>query len=129
LEPGGILRIVVPDLQVSILEYVEKQPLDNPENRESMWKTSADRFNHRLSLRKPSPLTGNYLYKLYITKNDFNSHKWMYDTESLSYYFRWSGFTDVQKMTLHQSRIMDINKIEIPERVLNAVCIEGIRPK
>ena len=60
----------------------------------------------------------------------FRSHRWMYDADSLIRHFQWAGFELVTEMSLHQSRIEDIERIEEPNRVLDGagVCIEGVRP-
>jgi SAM-dependent methyltransferase len=135
LEPGGVLRVVVPNLEAIILEYMEADSFDdsrrvNVDANDSRPISRADRLNQQLLLRAPQPTTGNILYKIYTGLKDFHSHKWMYDAESLTYYFQQAGFVEVQEMACHQSRIDGIEKIELPERVLNGagICIEGVKP-
>ena len=130
LRPGGILRIVVPDLNAIIAEYNSQQALDSSP-AEIHQLTPADRINRRLLLRHPAAPSGNIIYRLYTALFDFHSHKWMYDAESLTYYFQKVGFTNIQSMSLHQSRIPGIEQVELPERVINGagICIEGIKPE
>jgi hypothetical protein len=54
----------------------------------------------------------------------------MYDAISLIGYFKWAGFQDVLEMSLHQSRINDIEKIERNEQHFQGteICVERIKP-
>ena len=90
----------------------------------------ADRMNRRLLFRNPAPPAGNLIYRIYSALKDFHSHKWMYDADSLMEHFRWVGFVEVQQMQFRRSRIEGIEKIELPDRVLNGagICVEGIKP-
>lgn len=129
LSPGGVLRMVVPDLGALVQEYLnEKQSLASSATTEAM--TAADRLNEKLLLRSPAPPSGNPIYRFYITWKDFHSHKWLYDVDSLVNHFQRAGFMDVREMGFCQSRIEDIERIEKAERVLNGagVCVEGVRP-
>ena len=129
LEPGGVLRMVVPDLRAIVSEYwEEKQSVASATRTETV--TAADKLNMKLLLHPPMPPSGNALYRLYTTWKDFHSHKWMYDAESLVRYFQWAGYIDVQEMAFHHSRIPGIETIEEAGRVLNGagICVEGIKP-
>jgi Uncharacterized protein conserved in bacteria len=125
LQPNGVLRMVVPDLKAIILEYIGEKPYDKVEaiNR-------ADRLNYKLHLRTPESLSGNIFYRIYKSLKDFHSHKWMYDIDSLSWYFGQAGFVDVREMRFHQSRIEGIENLERADRVLDGegICIEGAKP-
>lgn len=129
LQPGGVLRMVVPDLRAIILEYMEQKTPSDLSN-EMKENSRADRLNKSLSLRNPEPPSGNIFYRVYTAAKNFHIHKWAYDADSLAIYFGWAGFVDVREMQFHQSRIEEIQKIEQAERVLNGagVCIEGIKP-
>jgi hypothetical protein len=69
------------------------------------------------------------IYRLYTTLKDFHSHKWMYDADSLSRYFREAGFTEVQQMRFLESRIDGIEEVEEASRVLRGegIIIEGVK--
>jgi len=128
LKPGGCLRIVVPDLKVIARKYMADSPVENDSKNEL---TSADQFNdHLLMHGRCPPPSGNLLYRIHTALNDFHTHKWMYDADSLTQCFRMVGFTEVREMACHDSRIAGIEAVEDPERVLNGagVCIEGIKP-
>lgn len=128
LEPGGVLRMVVPDLRAIVLEYIEAKSFDPSDYNKSM--SPADKLINRLLMRSPQPPSGNLIYRLYRSLKDFHSHKWTYDADSLIRYFRWAELEDVKEMQFCQSRIEGIEKIEEAGRVLNGIgiCIEGIKP-
>ncbi len=120
--------MVVPDLRTAVLEYMAGEVIYQDSDEEM---SRADRLNKRLLLRQSAPPpTGNFIYRIYNALKDFHSHKWMYDADSLTGYFKSAGFVNVKEMTLHQSLIEDIKKIEEKGRVLNGagVCVEGIKP-
>ena len=129
LQPGGILRMVVPDLRAIVFGvYGEKSFCESSDETEAIsW---ADRLNERLRLRSPEPPSGNVFYRIYTALKDFHSHKWMYDTDSLIRYFKLVGLMVVQETQFHQSRIEGIEKIEEAGRVLNGagICVEGVKP-
>jgi predicted SAM-dependent methyltransferase len=124
LEPGGIARFVVPDLESMVGDYVQSK------QSSSTNESPADRLNHRLRLRSPTPPGGFLPYRIYTALKDFHSHKWMYDAESLSSRLRTVGFVDVASMFFRESRILDIDRLELHSRVLNGegICVEGVKP-
>ena len=126
LAPGGVLRLVVPDLRAAVIEYLQEIPDGSCDILDA---SAADRLNRRLLLRQPSVPARSFLYRWY-SANDFHSHKWMYDAESLAHHLRRAGFDEVEERGLHDSRIADIEQIECPGRVAGGagVCIEAIRP-
>lgn len=132
LEPGSVLRMVVPDLRAILLEYMGESSFGDAVGKAEVIKRHsvcrADRVNQRLLLRSPEPASGIFS-KIHTTLNDFHSHKWMYDAESLCMYFKRAGFAEVQEMACHQSRIEGIEEIEVPGRVLNGagICVEGVK--
>lgn len=128
LSPGGVLRMVVPDLRAIILEYLDGTSANKlSDSQESI--APADLLNNKLLLRYKNPPTGNIFYKIYKCFKDIHSHKWMYDADSLSKIFERAGFVSVQEMQLYQSRIIGIEDIENPKQVLNGAGIiaEGIK--
>ncbi|OLE67678.1 MAG: hypothetical protein AUI36_06350 [Cyanobacteria bacterium 13_1_40CM_2_61_4] len=130
LQPGGVLRVVVPDLQAIVREYLGEGPFHSSRCGTS-GVTSADRMNQRLLLRTPQTPSGNLLYRIYAAIKDFHSHKWMYDATSLASHLRSAGFVEVHEMALHESCIAGIEEVEDPSRVLNGegFCVEGVKPQ
>jgi predicted SAM-dependent methyltransferase len=128
LAEGGVLRIVVPDLDSIVQEYLGKRPFAEPSNG-ARSPCSADRLNQRLLMRPPAPPSDNLFSRLYNSWMDFHTHKWMYDANSLIHHMESAGFVEVRQMALHESRIDDIEQIEDPSRVLKGegICVEGIK--
>jgi predicted SAM-dependent methyltransferase len=126
LIPGGILRMVVPDLRSILAEYMGGRPSgEGSENREANHR--ADRLNERLMFRSCKPRSGNIFLRIYSSLKDLHSHKWMYDAESLIFYFQEAGLVNVREMEYLRSQIEGIEKIEKAESILNGegICVEG----
>jgi len=120
LKPGGVLRLVVPDLQSMVVEYLNSK-------RNGGSRSAADNLNEKLAFRPSAPRTGNALVRFYHLWKDFHSHKWMYDSDSLVGYLEEAGFHEVAKMEFCRSAIPGIEEVEQPHRVLNGagICVEG----
>ena len=124
LKPGGVLRLVVPDLQFLVLDYLKgRNGGSTPADR---W-TAADSLNQKLGFRNVQPPGGNVLFRFYALWKDFHSHKWMYDSDSLSHALEIAGFEPVARMEFRCSDIPGIEEVEDPGRVLDGagICIEG----
>jgi hypothetical protein len=128
LRSGGIVRIIVPDLETIIQEYNGQQPFGAP-SPQDLAKPAADRLNERLLMRS-SISPRRTLYWLYDSWNDFHSHKWMYDVTSLTNLMRSAGFANLQRKTAGESSIENIGEVEDPSRILNGagICVEGRKP-
>jgi SAM-dependent methyltransferase len=128
LMPGGVLRIVVPDLRAIIEEYMGKRELEAADNIKMLGP--AERMNRRLLLRDIGSPRGSILFKLYTLMKDFHLHKYVHDVDSLRKIFEKANFKEVQEMGYHQSRIKDIQDIEQKEAVINGagICMEGVKP-
>jgi SAM-dependent methyltransferase len=129
LEPGGVLRLVVPDLRSIVLEYQGATRFaDTTDLLATM--SRADVMNMRLGFRKAAPPTGNVAFRLYTALADFHSHKWMWDADSLVRALERAGFVEVREMSFLQTRVEGLDEVEQPGRVLHGagVCVEGVRP-
>ena len=124
LRPSGVCRLVVPDLEYLINQYLEakegSKSGDDPA-REFMKSLHMD----------SEPGAGSWLYRLYRRQTNFHAHKWMYDTKSLVLLFQEAGFDRVQEKSYLDSRIPTIEQVEDEARVINGagICVEGIRPQ
>lgn len=129
LGAGGILRVVVPDLDAIVQEYLGERPFGQLSGEFASLRP-ADRVNHRLLMHSPNSPAGNWLYRIYNSWQDFHSHKWMYDSDSLAALFEEAGFAETQRKSCRQSRIEDLDKIEDESRILKGagICIEGMKP-
>ena len=129
LAVGGALRVVVPDLKAIVEEYLGERPF-GPLSGEIAALRPADRFNQRLLMRASEPPSSSLPYRIYEAWQDFHSHKWMYDQDSLVALFQGAGFVNAQPKECHVSCIENIQAVEDKSRVLNGagICVEGIKP-
>jgi predicted SAM-dependent methyltransferase len=125
LQPGGFLRLVVPDLQLLVREYLEE--LDGQGLAPDC---AADRLCRRLDMRAPQQGRGHLLYRVYSSVKDFHTHKWMYDGESLGRRMLEAGFVSVSRRAYLESDIAGIEEVERRERFDNhrGICLEGMKP-
>lgn len=98
LRPGGILRVVVPDLEVIARAYVERDRMFF----QSFEGTLAEAFVSSLYLR---PMTrGSRCARILrgILRADDGGHRWLHDEESLLHYVRAAGFTSVTRVAFRE---------------------------
>lgn len=108
LVPGGIIRILVPDLSF----YIEEYQAGNIQADEFLGRLGVLYGTHRNPIK-------NKLMKYFQFP-----HKCMYDTKSLVDLLNVIGFKAKAKKAL-ESDINDISEIELVDRTVNAVIVEG----
>lgn len=108
LRPGGIIRIVVPDLKIQIADYMSG-------------RVRADHFVESLLVLYP---TQQHLLRRALLPFTFFPHKCMYDKETLLRVLREIGFVVYPKNGF-ESDIEDIRNIEAVDRTENSVIVEG----
>jgi FkbM family methyltransferase len=125
LRPGGVIRLVVPDLRCMVTSYLKNKNGGSPSASEKI--AAADKLNENLGLRSPAPPSGNSLFKFYSLWKDFHHHKWMYDSDSLIHYMKEAGFVAVSEKAYLQSEIPGVAEVEEAGRVLDGagICVEG----
>ncbi len=128
LIPGGVCRIVVPDLHSLVEEYLaERMEPHKGFFPEDVLVTNADAFVLRLGFTSPLPRVSGLAIRLYDKLIDFHHHKWMYDERSLKAQMTAAGFVDVRRCEVNESRISNIGEVERASRVADAgLCCEGI---
>ena len=128
LRPGGVIRLVVPDLCSMAASYLKNKDGESPSPSEKI--AAADNLNEKLGFRSPAPPSGNLFFKFYSLWKDFHHHKWMYDSDSLVHYLKDAGFAPVSEKGYLQSEIPGIEEVEEASRVLDGagVCVEGKKP-
>lgn len=124
LKPGGIFRVIIPDLEVRARQYI----LDI----ESGIMDANDRFLRACYLgleSKPKSLIAR-LRKFYGASD----HLWMYDFPSMTEMLKKAGFVDIRRCEFGDSADPMFKAVEDPDRfhckVLNAheVALEARRP-
>lgn len=117
LKPGSPCRTLIPDLSAIIHQYLSlthAQP-----NQASTY------LMENLGLRPLKARQG--LRELWLHISDAHSHKFMYDEAGLIALMQQAGFKNCQRKTLHDSAIPTIEKVELPVRFEQALCVEGVK--
>jgi SAM-dependent methyltransferase len=127
LRPGGVCRMLVPDVRTIVEEYRGERKLPGETGLED---DPARHLCHRLLLREQTCPRGGTLYRIYTALTDFHYHKWMYDGPSLVKIMTQAGFVECGERGLHESAIAHIEMVEQPTRVLDGagVVAEGRKP-
>lgn len=124
LKPGGICRVVVPDVGAIVGWYLEKTASADPEG-------ASDQLMAMLLLRSRQPAGGVGPLAWYRRMTDYDSHKWMYDAPGLLRLFRDAGF-ESPRVCGHLESAVDLARlaeVERADRVVGGagVCVEGRR--
>jgi predicted SAM-dependent methyltransferase len=110
LKPGGIIRIVIPDLLSIVNRYIEGELLAENfvEDLGVMYLETGNRLKDKLSPFVQYP------------------HKCMYDSAALERCMTSVGFKVASRKPF-DSEIVDISDIEMESRTCDAVIVEGIK--
>lgn len=102
LKPGGVLRIVVPDLEILARKYVEgdKDFFDKIKPGRGVTSTFLDTLNFFPSKLSRKVFSGQY-------------HLWMYDFNSMSALLSKCGFKNVERKVFKDTKIPDIPNFEV----------------
>lgn len=123
LVPGGICRVVAPDLGAMVEAYLKR--------RADAAGAASDALMADLQVRERTAPRRGGLLGWYRRGTDYATHKWMYDAPGLMALFREAGFTGVAERAHLQSDIPveHLRRVEDPSRVLDGagVCIEARR--
>lgn len=121
LQPGGVCRLVLPDLQAAVRRYLAR--LEGSAGGEA-----GDQFMEELLMHPASPPRGPLGW--YHRVLAFHQHKWMYDAASLRQMFTEAGFVEVTNPGCCQGRLPGVERIENPSRVEAGagVVVEGLKP-
>lgn len=112
LKSGGVLRISVPNLRWSVLEYVENG--------------KPDEFLAQLQFDLDKPRgVGPQLRRLL---SGGRGHHWMYDGPSLRALVERAGFANVEIVAVGDSRISPPGNLNLREREIESVYVEATRP-
>jgi SAM-dependent methyltransferase len=111
LRPGGVIRIVVPDLRACVEQYLAG-------------KLSSLEFFGALATDTAHP--GDGRLKRLLAPHVRFPHRCMYDEETLLSLMRAVGF-DAGRTDAFRSRIQDVGVVETRDRTLDALIAEGTK--
>lgn len=118
LKPGGIARVVVPDLAAAARDYLEANGKDDP--------AAADDFMRGTHLGVETRARG---LKGILHETLSNArHFWMWDYPGLAGAFRDHGFVDIRRGQFNDSADPMFKAVEDAGRFEDAVCVEACRP-
>jgi SAM-dependent methyltransferase len=117
LRPGGIFRLVVPDLEVAARDYLESLQKWSPDANERFMESTA--LGRRT---RPRGIGG--LLHLWLNSS---THLWMWDGPSMMRTLEAQGFRDVRRCMFNDSEDRMFSSIEDPLRFDGALAIEARR--
>ena len=117
LKRGGILRIIVPDLEVSAKEYLSS--LSCQEKAAS----GADNFMRKTHLGCEKSRRGILLRIREAMAN--SRHQWLWDRHSLSRALKEHGFSHVKICTYGEWSDSRCSEIEDQGRHIDSICLEA----
>ncbi|HZD90704.1 MAG TPA: methyltransferase domain-containing protein [Pseudolabrys sp.] len=106
LKPGGVFRLVVPDLQVRAARYLEK--LARGERGANDWLMRASGLG-----RASRPRTPLEMLRAAIGNSH---HQWMWDQAAMTAALQRAGFVAVRRCRLHDSGHPAFRLVEQPDR-------------
>jgi len=122
LQPGGVCRVVTPDLAGLVDAYVAARAQGNG---------AADRLQQALLLHPVEPPRTGALLRWYRQATAFDHHKWVYDGASLCGLFREAGFAAPSVRGFLESDIPAdrLAQVEHADRVCGGagICVEARR--
>jgi predicted SAM-dependent methyltransferase len=122
LKPGGVIRIVVPDLYKISKKYIseyENSTYENTSTEFIMWAINMHRDGQYGNI--------GFFKKLILEWQGYpHQHKFMYDEKSLTKLFERSNFKNIQSLTYGNSSYIDeINEVEGTKESYLSVYIEA----
>ena len=112
LAPGGVMRLVVPDLDKLARSYIADG--------------NADLFVESTLLATTSLST--LLSRVTRLVVGFRGHRWMYDGNSLGKLLGVHGFTNIKVVRDGKTMIRDVTPLNLFERSAESVCVEATKP-
>ncbi len=115
LKPGGVFRAVLPDLEVSVDDYIKNtDPRANTQFlRDTMLGVEK---RPRTFLAQCRSLVGN------------SNHLWMWDYRGMAEELRLIGFTDISRSYYNDSKIPDFSEVEDVDRWESCLGFECQKP-
>lgn len=124
LEPGGVIRIVVPDLAGAARAYIQAFDAGDCSAANKLLNSLYICKTNRMSVFRPRDL-----FSLWC---DYQTHFWMYDPLSLKELLREQGFVDIDQLpALSSERIENLQVIERSDAIGTngeGFAMEGCKP-
>ena len=118
LEPGGVLRVVVPDLELYARRYVSALDQGEVEACSNfMRRTGLGQGNRRMS---PMRVLRDFI--------GGSHHRWMWDYPGLKGELEKVGFVDVRRAQFNDSEDEMFKLVEDQSRFVDACAVEARRP-
>jgi len=115
LQPGGVIRLLTPDLEQWIQEYGRGDTAKET--------TRADAFMTKLGIYSEQRGT---VVQRFVRRNMSGAiHQWLYDFESLSRLLEQAGFVDVRRWSYREGTVPDLDLLEHHREGLH---VEAARP-
>jgi predicted SAM-dependent methyltransferase len=114
LKPGGVFRLVMPDLETIVNQYLlnkKTNPLASIDFIKDTYMGSENRKKGFLELLKS--VYGN------------SKHLWLWDYDSTMYELKSAGFKDIRKCQFNDSDIAEFQLVENKDRFIAAIAIEA----
>jgi predicted SAM-dependent methyltransferase len=115
LKPGGVHRIVVPDLELWINSYFTKDQFIFEKYREEVLDNDKEMYSTRAAI--------------FMGMLHNHEHKCGWDYETLEYVLSKVGFKQIRRTMFQESSLQEIKEIEPygPLRALESLCVECLR--
>ena len=114
LQPGGTFRLVLPDLEVYVQDYLARRA-NGEEDAAGNFMRSASLGRQRRS-RGPLGLIRDWLGN--------SAHLWMWDEKSLAARLRQHGFVDIRRAAFGDAEDRRFSEVEEPARFEDALAIQ-----
>lgn len=112
LQPGGIIRLAVPDINKIVAKYIEFQ------NADMLIKET------HLCVNNPKSFISKIRFLLVGPRN----HKWMYDGRSLCRLLLKHGFVNTEILPVGKTNIIKPGPLDLRERYPESVYVEAEKP-
>ena len=124
LKPGGVFRLIVPDMEVRARKYLAK--LDGGDSNGNDWLMLSSHLGQEQRPRGPVGFVRSFLSN--------SAHLWMWDERSMAAALRQAGFTDVRRCQFNDSadqaflRVEDADRFHDPGLRVDECAMEARKP-
>lgn len=120
LEPGGTIRISVPDAEKAVKEYVEQA---SSGQTAQPWRQEYDGGN-RISMT-PMLQLNNTFRRIYEPL--WMGHKFAYDFQTLEYFLHLTGFAEIKRAEYMSGRDENL-LVDYQKRASESLYVEAVKP-